>query len=165
MTWLDELTPKQIERFWSKVDHRGPDECWLWTAALNTNGYGKLALRVGGERRDLLAHRFALILRVGRSLDAGEYATHTCDTPACVNPRHLVIGSPLTNMRDKFQRNRDGNPMSFERAEELRELYRSGWKQTRLAERFGIQQPQVSRIISGKKWNPNTFAHRQSESA
>ena len=24
------LTPEQVERFWSKVDRRGNDDCWEW---------------------------------------------------------------------------------------------------------------------------------------
>ena len=27
------------ERFWEKVDRRGPDECWPWTAYSDRYGY------------------------------------------------------------------------------------------------------------------------------
>ena len=29
-----------IERFWSKVDRQGPDECWEWQAGRSEKGYG-----------------------------------------------------------------------------------------------------------------------------
>ena len=28
------------ERFWAKVDRRGPDECWIWTGSLSAGRYG-----------------------------------------------------------------------------------------------------------------------------
>ena len=40
-------------RFWDKVAKGGPDECWLWTAGTNKDGYGKLSVR----RKSTLAHR------------------------------------------------------------------------------------------------------------
>ena len=27
---IPRLSRKDIERFWSKIEIRGPDECWLW---------------------------------------------------------------------------------------------------------------------------------------
>ena len=34
------LTDKQLRRFWTKVDKKGEDECWNWTASKKDNGYG-----------------------------------------------------------------------------------------------------------------------------
>jgi len=28
------------DRFWSKVDIREKDECWIWLGAINVSGYG-----------------------------------------------------------------------------------------------------------------------------
>lgn len=50
-----------VERFWSKVDRRGPDECWPWTAASNEKGYGRFWL----NGRTVPAHRVAYELEVG----------------------------------------------------------------------------------------------------
>src|SRR5438067_6003425 len=45
------LTVEMVEplrqRFWGKVDLRGPDECWPWLASLHSAGYGQI--RVGGQ--------------------------------------------------------------------------------------------------------------------
>lgn len=31
-----------LDRFWSKVDVRGPDDCWEWRGARNLKGYGTM---------------------------------------------------------------------------------------------------------------------------
>lgn len=41
-----ELNQKDIERFLNKVDSRGPDECWEWTASTDKDGYGQFSLGV-----------------------------------------------------------------------------------------------------------------------
>ena len=80
-------------RFWSKVDKRGPEECWLWMAARARNGYG----RVGVAQAVRLAHRVAYALLIG-PIPVGLTLDHFRMNPgprnapcsrACVNPAHL----------------------------------------------------------------------------
>lgn len=84
------------DRFWSKVDRRGPDECWFWTAA-STHGYGYICTRSIGPRRSTEAHRVAYELLVGpipEGLTLDHYRLNPgprqapCSTK-CVNPAHL----------------------------------------------------------------------------
>lgn len=98
------------EWFWSRVDIRGPDECWPWIAGLDSNGYGYFEERKNGKRKHIIAHRRAYELGVG-PIPPGEgyYGTvirHTCDTPACQNPAHLTPGTQKQNMRDMAVRER-----------------------------------------------------------
>lgn len=74
--------PTAEERFWSRVDKTG--DCWLWTGARNTAGYGHL--RVNGPQA--IAHRFAYELLVG-PIPAGLHLDHLCRNHGCVNPAHL----------------------------------------------------------------------------
>lgn len=89
------------ERFWSKVDKRGPDECWLWTAHTNRDGYG----RVGFDRKVMYAHRLSFEMANGPIPD-GMHVLHRCDNPGCVNPSHLFFGTHLDNMRDMLAKGR-----------------------------------------------------------
>lgn len=76
------------ERFWPKVDKRGPDECWPWKAVKNNMGYGQTS--AGG--RHLLAHRVAYELLVGpipEGLVIDHVRARGCTRTDCVNPAHL----------------------------------------------------------------------------
>jgi len=101
-----------LERFWSKVDVRGDDECWNWKGA-RTKGrsfhhYGLFRMsRKPGEKEGKVerAHRAALVLS-GVEIPEGEVVRHTCDNHLCVNPRHLILGSNKDNYEDGRKRNR-----------------------------------------------------------
>lgn len=69
-------------RFWAKVDKGG--ECWVWTAGLNHEGYGKFWL----NGRTIAAHRVAYILTSG-PIPEGLTIDHLCRVRACVRPDHL----------------------------------------------------------------------------
>jgi hypothetical protein len=78
------MTPKQVERFWSKVA-AASNGCWLWTGSRYSNGYGYFWLRRG---RSALAHRVAYELAAG-PIDEGMELDHLCRVRHCVNPAHL----------------------------------------------------------------------------
>jgi hypothetical protein len=92
------------ERYWKKVDVRGPDECWPWTGA--TNGtYGNLAR--GGDTKDngiVYAHIVGFELQKGRKPNG--VVRHRCDTPLCQNGAHMLDGTTADNNRDAAERGR-----------------------------------------------------------
>lgn len=75
------------ERFWPKVDRRGDDECWPWTGAKTSAGYGHIA-RGGEGGGTVLAHRVSYELARGPIPD-GLVLDHLCRRRDCVNPAHL----------------------------------------------------------------------------
>lgn len=86
-------------RFWDSVDRSG--ECWIWKGSTNRLGYGWFWWNGKNQR----AHRVAWELTHGPISD-DLFVLHDCDTPECVNPAHLYLGTQADNMRDKVSRDR-----------------------------------------------------------
>lgn len=97
-------------RLWSKIIKKGPNDCWLWTGPFGTGGYGRIEI----DKRAYYVHRIIYSLanpgeikwRAPRNKFASGFIRHTCDNPPCCNPKHLIVGTHLENMRDKVKRGR-----------------------------------------------------------
>lgn len=102
------LTTAIIARFWAKVAI-DPDDgaCWVWTACLDPDGYGRF--RLAGKK--WLAHRIAWTLAFGRIQD-GLLICHKCDNPRCVNHTHLFLGTVADNVRDRVAKGRSRGRLS-----------------------------------------------------
>lgn len=124
------------------------DQCILWPMTKNSKGYGRLsALGVKGRK----AHRLAYELFVGEVKD-GMVIMHTCDTPACVNPRHLVQGTPKDNTRDMISKGRAAGQLGPDIKVSIEALYKSGYSQVEVADELDISQPVVSKILISLGW-------------
>jgi hypothetical protein len=96
------------EFFQSRIEPDLNSGCWLWSGTMSTAGYG--IVRPFGQRGpNVGAHRFSLQL-AGHLFRKGDCALHKCDTPACVNPAHLYVGSVRDNARDAVLRGRHWTP-------------------------------------------------------
>jgi hypothetical protein len=147
------LTEKDIQRFWSKVDKRGPDECWPWTA-FTDKGYGQFEV----ANRPILAHRIAYALVYG-TFSKELCVCHTCDNPSCCNPTHLFLGTRLDNNLDMAKKRRStlgesqpNHVLTQRQVNEIRYLASKGISQYVIGEEYGIAQGHVSKIISGEVW-------------
>src|SRR5262252_7703069 len=85
--------------FWSRVDQTG--ECWIWRGRRTRLGYGQWNYQC----RCYSAHRLAWIFTHG-PIPTVLCVCHHCDTPACVRPDHLFVGTHHDNMQDKMRKGR-----------------------------------------------------------
>lgn len=150
-------------RFWSKVDMRGPDECWEWQASLHTSGYGRFKI---ASYVTCMANRVALILHTGdERLD--RHALHHCDNPKCCNPHHLYWGAASDNMKDRAARgrakmrdqsgaNNGAAKLTGEQLALVVTRLKQGWGNKQIAEDLPITHAMVSLIRLGKMWGKQT---------
>ena len=163
LTILDSLLPKFAERYTANEEG-----CWIWTGMSVWYGYGVLEFSHGNRVR---AHRLSYILKHGPIPD-GLCVCHKCDTPACVNPEHLFLGTHSDNMRDMTQKGRNGahrmpervmrgtgHPRSVLSDEDIKAI-RSAYKRPaynksnskELAAQYGINLATVNKIVANKCW-------------
>ena len=137
------------DRFWSKVDRQGPNECWPWLGSFFRDGYGQF-WQDGTNRR---APRVAYELASASAIPSEVVVRHTCDNARCVNPFHLVLGTQLDNIRDSIARGRhSGAKLTARLAAEARRRVADGESQRAVADDFGVTPSNVSRIVAGKVW-------------
>lgn len=136
--------------FWSRVAVGEQDDCWLWTGAVCGKGYGVFKVRKDGRRTDVRCHRFTFLLTHGRYPGT---ARHTCDTPLCCNPGHIVDGTRLDNVRDRVERDRSWQKLSRKQVAELRAKYEAGTRQCNLCREYGLNDGYVSRLVRGLRRN------------
>jgi len=151
-----------LERFWVKVDQRGPDECWPWLGSKSRRGYGEIQKDGRLER----AHRASYLIAVGPIPD-GHMVCHHCDNPSCVNPGHLFTGPAIANVLDMRRKGRAFGPphesgeaharakLSAAAVQEIRSEHACGSKypgHVAIAKRYGVTPSAIWRVVHGKNW-------------
>jgi hypothetical protein len=144
------------QRFWNKVNKT--DTCWLWTASLSRDGYGRFKF----NGKTFGAHRISWLL-AGNIIPEGHEICHAsheiCGNRHCVNPAHLRVDTNAENMKDKIA---DGttakgtkNPTNILTEDQVRAIRANPENKTHraLAEQFGIRPKYISRIIHRHTWS------------
>lgn len=143
-----------VVRFNSYVDRSG--DCHVWTGTIDTGtGYG--VITVDGKK--IGAHVFAWQIANGEKPPKGIHVRHTCDNRPCVNPKHLLLGTPLDNARDCVERNRhpkgEDSARSLLTEREVCDMRRyadRGFSQRSIAAIFGVSRSCVVAVVKRQTW-------------
>ncbi len=150
------MTEKEKGLFFSKIAATAdPERCWLWLAATNAAGYGRFRVSPSME----LAHRVSWEVFKGPIPD-GMNVCHDCDTPACVNPDHLFLGTQADNLADMTRKGRrrggggagikNGRAKLTER--DVLDIRLSEETCVALGRRYGVNHVAISRVRRRESW-------------
>lgn len=148
------------ERFRQNLGPVTETGCLPWIGHSNRHGYGVIS-RGGRQGALVLAHRLAYEWANGPIPD-GLFALHRCDTPCCVNPDHIFLGTQTDNMADMDKKGRRkiavGERRGFAKLTEaaVREIRRrreqDGTLLKVLAADYGVSITSIQQIFTGRCW-------------
>lgn len=142
------------DRFAAKWEADEKTGCWLWCGTLQKNGYGRFKM----PGRMAFAHRASWELKHG-AIPSGMFVMHRCDTPACVNPEHLRLGTHAENMADMREKGRQNKgtkqhaatltePMVYG----VRAMLKHGASQEECSIIFGVSRSAIQAVGTRATW-------------
>ncbi len=120
-----------------------PEHCVMWPGKRDRDGYGVLS-----NKRNVRAHRFMFELFRG-AVGPGQVVMHACDTPSCVNPAHLSLGTQADNMADRDRKGRRRNGQTKLTPANVAAI-RAGMSRQDAMQSFGIGQSAYYAAKSGE---------------
>lgn len=151
--------PEWWDRFFASVyrfdrQDKG-NRCWIWTGPWDDCGYGFFAINhiaADGRRTACTrAHRFILEQYRGK-IPRGLVVLHACDTPQCVNPFHLSVGTVKDNITDRDAKHRRIIKLNVEKAREILEFRGCDISPVEVAEAYSVSPTLIKNIWCGRMW-------------
>lgn len=144
-------TPQErIERHSIPVPMCG---CWIWLKSCNAKGYPHLRWK----RQMMRANRFAWEAYKG-PIPIGMHVLHQCDTPLCVNPDHLFLGTNQDNVDDRVKKDRSASflgsnhPRAKLTDDNVRNIRHSTVPGPQVATMYGVSISLINQIRLRKIW-------------
>ena len=139
------------DRIESRSEYVTESGCKIWMGTLDKKGYGTLTF----NSKPQFAHRLSYKIAFGDIPD-GLCVLHKCDTPSCINPNHLFLGTQSENMIDKVKKGRGACGSDFKRSSLTDDDIRAIREDIRLhrviAKEYGITRSGVTQIKNRTHW-------------
>lgn len=150
--------PKAGITFWDRVyaHVEVSGECKLFTGHRNEDGYGRI-WRDGGL---VFIHR-EVWKRENGEIPQGLEICHKCDTPNCIEPKHLFAASHYHNIKDMDAKGRRSTPLGADRpmaklnddsVRKIRARLYSGETCASIAREFDVSEGLIRHIKKRRSW-------------
>jgi hypothetical protein len=166
---MNNLTREIIEdNYHSKVapflvESRG---CLLYSKVTVKRPYGHIAITASTRSTTYSSvHGLSYLYHNNKTSTEGLHVLHSCDTPACCNPKHLRLGTNQDNVDDRVSRgrsvNRKGsaNPNTNLSEKNILQIYLAKGTYRSIAGNCGIALGIVGRIKRKDTWKELTDAY------
>jgi len=151
-------TKIDVERFLSKIQYPIDlvNDCWMFDAS-NANKYPRFWL----NGKWISSHRFMYQYYFKININSNILICHSCDTPFCVSPYHLFLGTHDTNNKDRNNKNRQakGEDFSFTKLtddlvrEIIIDVYNNKYQSVdQICNIYKVQRNTIVDIFNGKNW-------------
>jgi hypothetical protein len=148
------ISASDISRFHAGYVVNAATGCWEWQKNIQRGGYGHFK----HESKARGVHRFAYVCFVG-PIPPTMHVLHHCDVPACVNPKHLFVGTCMQNVQDKISKGRHAHgervntaKLSDEMVLEIYDLKDQGMGSPTIARLFEISTTAAWNAMTGRTW-------------
>lgn len=144
---------ERIEKHIERIPECG---CWIWTGYVDGYGYGYITIL--GKNK--YTHRASWELHNG-PIPKGMWVLHRCDTPSCINPHHLFLGTADDNAKDRDKKGRqslapknvgENHPKSILTEEQVIKIRKDQRKHAELSKAYGVHYQTICNIKRGNTW-------------
>lgn len=140
-------------------EHRFDKPCLYVNIFHDKHGYTKIKKPIDVTTHDL--HRMVCNVNTKGGIKKGNYSRHyLCNTPWCVEPTHLLEGTPKENQHDRIAAGTDSRGeksstaiLTEPQVIEIRRLRASGgWTYEKLGKKYGVHLMTIAQIITRITW-------------
>jgi hypothetical protein len=141
-----------LQNYNKRIRLKAQGECWVCVSHL-PDGYGYMRAVFEGKQQAL--HRF-VYRKIKGEITRDKVIMHSCDTPACCRPKHLLQGSQRENLQDCVNKGRNRHGVGHHAAKlqdrDVVRIFRSSKPHRALAARYRVAHVVIGKIKRRQTW-------------
>lgn len=139
--------------------------CHICTSHSAQRGYPRMTI----DNKHVFVSRVVWEKNYGE-IPKGMLICHKCDTPGCINPKHLFLGTNADNMADMKKKKRKqgiqagiNHPQAKLTESQVKEIFFDNRTHTEIARDYAVTRCTIQKIKIGKQWGSVTKNFRRED--